>query len=278
MNQLVRIQGQDSTANRLALEYSLQEFLNQNYKTSEYIASTFASVSEHLLAAQSTMTADNAMAFESVVQTWLGSLSSAGLNQNTITSLADAINALGSGDISKIGSDGISNLVLMGAARAGLDYGQLLNQGLTASTTDQLLAGISGYLNEMGNNQSNVVKSQLGKVFGVSITDLIAANNLRATSGGVTTDVTGMLNDMTAATPDAVKVQNLLENVLYTLGTNIASNPADLFGYQAGKMIAGTLGSALDGLTLNAGIGEVNVGKLLQAAPLIELFLQYLEQ
>lgn len=68
MNQLVRIQGSDSTANRLALEYSLQEFLNENYKTSEYIVKSFSSVSESLLTAQSTMSAQNAMAFEGVVQ------------------------------------------------------------------------------------------------------------------------------------------------------------------------------------------------------------------
>lgn len=207
MNQLVRIQGQDSTANRLALEYSLQEFLNENYKTSEYIKQEFSSISESLLTAQSTMTATNAMQFESIVQARLGSMYSAGMNNSTINSLASALNALGSGDISNLGS-GISNLVLMGAARAGLDYGALLNNGLDANTTDKLLVSIASYMQEMGANQSNVVRSQLGNLFGVSITDLMAANNLKSTGGSVSTDISGLLKDVQGFTPYSTQLNN----------------------------------------------------------------------
>lgn len=46
---LIRLQQQDSTANRLALEYNLQKFLNDSYKNSEYIKNAFETVSNSLI-------------------------------------------------------------------------------------------------------------------------------------------------------------------------------------------------------------------------------------
>ena len=275
MNQLVRIQGSDSTANRLALEYSLQGFLNENYKTSEYIVKSFSSVSESLLTAQSTMSAQNAMAFEGVVQSWLGSMYSSGMNAGTVNSLASAINALGSGDISNLGS-GISNLVLMGAARAGLDYGALLNNGLDANTTDKLLASITSYLQEMGANQSNVVRSQLGNLFGVNITDLISAANMHNVSSGVSTDINStLLADFAGFTPWSKRFDNMLNNFMFSWGTNIASSPLAYGSYQVEKILSGVLGQALNGVSIEAGLpflkGEINLGQVASALPLLTL-------
>ena len=244
MNQLVRLQRQDLTANRLALEYSLQGFLNQNYQTSEYIKDSFASISESLLVSQSTMTAQNAMAYEAVVQSWLGSLYSGGANSTTISKLAKAIDQLGSGDITGIGSD-ISNLVLMGAARAGLDYGAILNQGLNAGTADKLLAGITSYMSEMSGRESNVVRSQLGKLFGVGITDLIAASNVGNTKGGVSTDISGLLSDYSGFVPVNKKFSNLLDNMMYTWGTNIASSNVGYVSYKIENILAKNFGKLL---------------------------------
>ena len=276
MNQLVRLQRQDSTANRLALEYSLQGFLNQNYQTSEYIKDSFASISESLLVSQSTMTAQNAMAYEATVQTWLGSLYSSGANQSTISNLARAIDRLGSGDITGIGSDNISNLVLMGAARAGLDYGAILNQGLNANTADKLLAGIVSYMSEQSGRESNVVRSQIGKLFGVGITDLIAASNVGNSKGGVSTDISGLLSDFSGFVPVNKKFSNLLNNMMYTWGTNIASNPFAYYSYEIEKLVSNTLGKALEGTSIGLGIpglaeASIDIGKIIQAAPLLTL-------
>lgn len=138
---------------------------------------------------------------------------SAGMNASTVNSLASALNALGSGDISNLGS-GISNLVLMGAARAGLDYGALLNNGLDANTTDKLLASITSYMQEMGANQSNVVRSQLGNLFGVNITDIIAANNMRSTQGGVSSDIGTLLRDYDGFMSFGTGLQNRMANLM----------------------------------------------------------------
>lgn len=271
MNQLVRIQGSDSTANRLALEYSLQGFLNENYKTSEYIVKSFSSVSESLLTAQSTMSAKNAMAFEGVVQSWLGSMYSSGMNAGTVNSLASAINALGSGDISNLGS-GISNLVLMGAARAGLDYGALLNNGLDVNTTDKLLASITSYLQEMGANQSNVVRSQLGNLFGVNITDLISAANMHNVSSGVSTDINStLLSDFAGFTPWSKRFDNMLNNFMFSWGTNTASSPLAYGSYKVEKILSGVLGQALNGISFDIGFRKINLGQVASALPLLTL-------
>ena len=237
LTQLIRLQNRDLSSNRMAIEYSLQKFLNQNYQTSEYIKGAFSDVSRSLMTAQSTMSSRNAVDFEGTVQTWLGSMYSAGMNSNTVTNLAAALNALGSGDISNLGS-GISNLVLMGAARAGLDYGALLNSGLDANTTDKLLASITSYMQEMGANQSNVVRSQLGNLFGVNITDIIAANNMRSTRGSVSSDIGTLLGDYNNFITFGTGLQNTIANLMWSFGTNIASNQSTLMGYEITNMIS----------------------------------------
>ena len=238
LTQLIRLQNQDLSANRAAIEYSLQKFLNQNYQTSEYIKEAFSSVSGALKTAQSTMTASNAVGFEGTVQAWLGSMFSAGMDTSTVNNLANALNELGSGDISHLGS-GISNLVLMGAARAGLDYGSLLNNGLTAETTDKLMSSIAGYLQEMSANNSNVVRSQLGNLFGVSITDIIASNNLRSSAkGAVSSDISTLFDDYNSFITHGTGLQNSIANMLWSFGTNIASSESNLMAYEISSMIS----------------------------------------
>lgn len=250
LTQLIRLQNRDLTSNRMAIEYSLQKFLNQNYQTSEYIKH-FADISGSLLTAQSTMNARQAVDFEGTIQTWLGSMYSAGMNSNTVSSLASALNALGSGDISNLGS-GISNLVLMGAARAGLDYGALLNNGLDANTTDKLLASITSYMQEMGSNQSNVVRSQLGNLFGVNITDIIAANNMRATQGSVSSDIGSLLGDYGNFITFGTGLQNRLANMMWSFGTNVATNQSTLMAYEISKIISSSgLGQIIQDLGEN---------------------------
>lgn len=244
LTQLIRLQNQDLSSNRMAIEYSLQKFLNQNYQTSEYIKQAFNDVASSLKTAQSTMSAAGAVNFEGTVQTWLGSMYSAGMDKSTITNLASAINQLGSGDLSNIGS-GISNLVLLGAARAGLDYGSILHEGLTENTTDKLLAGITSYMQEMGAYDSNVVRSQMGNIFGVSITDLIAANNMRSTEGSVSSDIGTLLGEYNNFVTYGAGLRNTISNLMWSFGTNIASNDAQLAAYEITKLIS------------NSGIGDM---------------------
>lgn len=238
LTRLIRIQQQDLSANRLAIEYSLQKFLNQNYQTSEYIKTAFNVVSDSLMSAQVALqNSTEAIRLESAVQTQLGSMFSGGISEGTVKGLADAINALGTGDVSNIGS-GMSNLLIMAAARAGMDYGQLLNQGVTGQQATTLLNSVVNYLAEMNANSSNVVKSQMGKLFGVDITDIIAAGNVGQIQGSVGSNINDLFGDYGGFITAGTKLQNQIANLKWTFGTNIATNPIQLATYEVTKLIS----------------------------------------
>jgi len=278
LSRLIRLQTEDLSANRMAIEYSLQEFLNQNYNTSEYIKGAFTDVSSAIIEMQSLVSASQAVSLETGIQTWLGTYYSAGVDKSTVTSLASAINALGSGDISNLGS-GISNLVLMGAARMGMDYGGLLTNGLSTADLDKLMTGITGYLQEINSGySSNVVKSQLASLFGVKVSDLVASGNLRATTGTVSSDIySTVLSDLGSLVPWQQWIQNSLGNAMFTWGTSIASDSGEYIAYEIEKLISnsgiGTMvnewGNTLGGL---GGLALNLLGTGLSNAPLLSLF------
>ena len=275
---LINLQKTDLTSNRLAIEYSLQEFLNQNYETSTYIKESFTSVSQSLIEMQSLMSAQTATETETVIQAYLGSLSSSGMSADTISSLASAINALGSGDTSNLGS-GIANLVLMGAARSGLDYADILVNGLDQSKVSILLEGISDYLAEINTSySSNVVKSQLAKVYGVNVSDLAAATNFESSSaeGTVTSDIyTALLNDFDDLVPGVTKIQNLLDNFVQGMAVSLASSGKWLYAYKVANFMSDTLGDALAGQSLEIapfGFGiSLDLGDLARATKALYL-------
>lgn len=261
---LIRLQQQDSTANRLALEYNLQKFLNDSYKNSEYIKNAFETVSNSLIEMRA-LNSTTGQGVENTLQTWLGAMYSNGLSDQTTTSLASAFNALGSGDISNLGQ-GISNLVLMGVARAGLDYGDILNSGLNANQTNQIMSGISTYLQEMGANSSNVVKSQLAGIFGVNVADIIAATNTGRVNTTINDNIGTLFNDYGSFVSAPAKMMNLFDNMIYTWGTNVASSPLALGSYKALELLAPTLSSLVGGTSTLA-------GNLVAASPSIPLLL-----
>lgn len=145
---IVRMQASDSTAIRMGMEASLNEYLNVMYRNTEYLKQTYDNVTSALLEAESTMrSAETSAEFEYVVQKWLGSLTSTGMSENTATQIAAAIGQLGSGDVSMLGT-GVGNLITMAAARAGMSIGDMLTGGINANITDQLMASMVDFMQE----------------------------------------------------------------------------------------------------------------------------------
>lgn len=251
---LINLQQEDLSANRLAIEYSLQEFLNQNYETSTYIKESFQDVSKSLIEMQSLMTTSSLVTnTEAIIQAYLGSLYSSGMSGSTVSSIASAINALGSGDTSNLGS-GVSNLVLMAASKMGLDYSELLTNGLDGSSTDTLMQGIAEYMAELYNSGNNVVRSQLASVFGVTVSDLVAARNFEKepTEGEVTDNIyTTLLDGFDDLVPAATKISNLLDNFVNGVALNIATNDGQYMAYK----VTDVLTKGIDEL-----FGEVELG------------------
>lgn len=161
------------------------------------------------------------------------------MDSGTAQSIAQAINDIGSGNVSNVGS-GVSSLLVMAASNAGKDYADLLNNGLSASDANTLLASMTEYLLSLSRSTSNVVKNQLAQTFGVKISDLRAVSNLseaeiNAVSSSLLSygEMYGELADQfdelkisTGRTSVGKLLSNAKSNFVYQTGMNVAANPA----------------------------------------------------
>lgn len=281
LTRLINLQRKDLSDERVAIEASLKEYLNQNYQTSQYIKDGFTTVSNALIEAQATMDSPDAMQLEAVVQQWLGSLSSVGLSSDTISSIATAIGNVGSGNLSALSGSPVQNLVIMGAAESGTEYARILTEGLSPADANSIMAGIVKYLSSISTADSNVVKSAYADIFGLKVSDLRAianldaakATNITAKGLSVTTDITSFMNKVDSYINATTKFDNTLSNLMYGWATNFASdNPANYMAYKITDMISQAVGSMVDGTKLEiapfgAGV-SLDLGTLIKAAPL----------
>lgn len=252
---IIRIQSSDSTAARLGMESYLTQFLNSMYEDTEYLSDAFDSVTSALLEAESTMTTENATGFEYVVQKWLGSMYSNGVSTSTVNSLSSALGYLGSGDISSLSSSsGMENLLVMAASKAGLSFSDLLTNGLDSSDTNRLMKSVVEYLQDITDDSSNlVVLSQYASIFGMTMSDLESLkkmtsseiDSLYADNQTYSDDIDTLKTELSTIGSRmgmATKVANMLSNLTYDLGSNIAENPALAAIWQVTSLIQDNTG------------------------------------
>lgn len=279
LTRLINLQREDLTINRMAIQDSLKTFLNQNYQTSQYIKEGFQSVSDALLEAQSFMTSESAIQLESTVQKWIGSLSSLGLSGETSSSLAKAIGNLGSGNISALAGDKMQTLLILGATRSGDDYAEMLTSGVTAKTADSLLGGVVKYLTEVAGRESNVVKSAFTDILGISFSDLRAIANMAFTRsypmGSLDTSGSNFLSRISDSIYLTTQLSNVLENLKWSAGTDIASSPAKYLTLKGTELISNMVGDILKGTTATIsffGNGmELDLGTIARTIPEVML-------
>lgn len=233
---LVRIQRADTTAERLELEASLTRFLNENFKDTSYLHNTSDTVSQALFDVVARAGTTEGVALEGVIQRWLGSLGSLGASSSTLNQIAEAINSLGTGDISGIGS-GLQNLLAISAARGGQSYSNLLTKGISAADANTLLYNLVAYVKEISASDNNVVKAQFANLFGISVSDMLAFNSI---SEGVINELTDSAliysNTLEALSDDldrvgerthiSEKISNVVDNILKTTSVSVIENPA----------------------------------------------------
>lgn len=236
--QLIKIQQADSTAARLGLESSLNNFFNKNFLDTSYLNSLSDSVAASILGANSQLSRDGSVAFEYVVQKWLGSMSSVGVSDSTIQSLAAGLNALGTGDVDYLnGNTSLQNLLVMAANNAGLNYSSLLTGGLNATTANELLSGVISYGRSIAQSNNQVVKAQYANLFGMTVADLTALLNLSSS------DLISISNNMLDYSQSIAKTEselsklssrtsisdlvlNTVDNVLTSVNLGIANSAA----------------------------------------------------
>lgn len=247
--QIVRIQQSDTTAQRLGLEANLTRLFNYYFGDTSYLSQAFDSIQQTLIGTSSQMSADASIEFEYIVQKWLGSLGSVGVDSSTLQTIAEGINYLGTGNVEALSSNSaLQNLLVMSANRAGLNYGELLTNGLNSSETNTLLKSLIQYVQEISNSNNNVVKSAYANLFGVKISDMAAFNNLDSTvinqiyqqamtSSDTISELNWQLGQADKRYHLSTKIQNLLDNTFMGIGMGVANNAATYGIYKAASML-----------------------------------------
>lgn len=236
INSIIRVQQADSTAYRLGMEASLNEYLNSMFESTEYLSNVSDSVTANLMQATSLLDAEKSIAMEYQIQKWLGSLYSVGMSSGAISNISSVLGQALSGNINAVDSD-TGKLLVMAAASAGMDFASMLTDGLDSSELNTLMQSMVSYLQTIASD-NKVVQSQMASIYGLQTSDIQAAKNLAGSLGDIYSAGKGYsagsalseLKSMTGSIMQRMSMagilSNITDNLKYTLAEGIAANPA----------------------------------------------------
>lgn len=262
LTKLIRIQQDDITARQLGAEAWLTQVLNERFNDTSYLTDVYDTVSSALIEANSQMTSDMAVSFNSVVQKWLGAMYSVGLDQSAINQLAQGIGYLASGNVSALSSNsGLQTLLVSAANLGGLSYADMLNNGMSIDDTNKLLESVVQYLKSIDDSMgTNVTKSAMASILGISISDLKAIENLSNTvisdlssltsiqnSAQFLNETNAQLNQLTNRMTASEMINNYMENLQFTLGRGMAENNTSYLKYKATQFVTNLVGGGGSG-------------------------------
>lgn len=253
MERIIRLQREDSSFARMGLETHLQRMFNEFYLDSSYLNDQYDQVTGALIDATSQLGAKQSAEFEYTVQKWLGALYSAGASSSFISQIASGLNLLGTGAASQL-SGPIGNLLVASTSRSKeLDYASLLTGGLNAENTNLLLKSMVDYLASIAEDtKSNKVTSyELGKEFGVSLSDLKAVTTVVQDVDKIFSNVISY-EQMAGVTENRIqnignnyslskRASTLFNNLMFSTASSIVESPAGYLTYKAADLI-GKLG------------------------------------
>lgn len=278
---LIRIQG-DSTQARLGIESKLTKILNSQFQDTSYLTSNInESVSAALLEAETRLGRTAGTEFEFEAQKWLGSLYASGASQNLISSLAQGLGYLGSGDVTSLTSNAsLTNLLAMAAGRGGgASYGDIITRGATAGDVSSLMIGLRSLVEEVSKTDNIVALKEYANVFGLTISDLKSILNLTSKDIETLTKQTLSYDEalqtvnsqLTAGTllgrtHVSELIDNIYQNTIDAIAAGISGNVGGYLGWKA----AGFAGELLEGYTMSMapfGIGTtIDLGKTVKTA------------
>lgn len=251
---IVRIQRNDTTAERLGMEAELTKLFNYYFSDTSYLSEAFDSVTSALLDVSAQLGAIGGVELEYQVQKWLGSMGSSGVSESTVSAIAGAINALGTGDVDYLTSNTeMQNLLVLSMNRAGLDYGELLTNGINSLDVNELLYNMLLYIRETVSGTNNVVKRKYAELFGLTMSDVAAIENMNNkqiaelyTQAMTSGDMMTSLNEQLAQVPNRMHfseiLQNLIDNTVTTAGMSIANNSVAYTTYKIADLVEGITG------------------------------------
>lgn len=268
---LIRLQQADSTIARLGIEASLTKFLNSKFEDTSYLTDVADNISSTILEANSQLARDESAAFEYTVQKWLGSLYSVGASSEFVSMLAQGLNYLSTGNVNALAQNqALQTLFAMGSSKSGVPYSDILVNGLSVSNTNKLLQSIVEYLQDISKSQNQVVKSAYGNIFNFSLSDLRAISNLTSQDitsissqslsySQATTETMNQLMSVSGRLPLQALVNNIWDNLQWTLASDMVSIAPLYYMYKLGGAIPD--GMTIPGVTA-AGFGLNNLGEI----------------
>jgi hypothetical protein len=234
---IIRLQQADTTAARMGMESNLLQFFNSTFSDNSYLQEGYDTVSQALVDANAQMTRDMSISFEFNVQKWMGSLASLGFGTDTIQTIAQGINYLGSGNVQALaGNTQLQSLLAMSASRAGLSYSDLLVKGIDDSSVNELLKSMVEYLAEIAEDENAVVKAAYGDVFNFTQADLRAIKNLTESDianisnqtmsyDSAMNEIQSQLLKVSNRLSTSEMIDNVFDNFMYSTAESMANNP-----------------------------------------------------
>lgn len=264
---LVRLKQTDLTATQFGLEVALRNTLNRVFKDSTYMQDMFNGIQSAITDAVMISGNRDVTEYSSVIQTWMGAMYESGVDSSTVSKIANALNALGSGNVSALASDSdLQRLILLSMDTIGMDYADILQQGLSTSDINDLLTAVVKYLTEIEANtkDNNVLTSSYTQLFGMSMADLQAFKNLAGTMGGLTYVNQG--SSLSVVNQELQKLQstertlvneqiaNAIDNAKFTFGTSIAKDANSYMTWKISNLMLDVVSQVV-----NAPIGKAPI-------------------
>lgn len=247
ITRLTRYLKQDVTSSQFGIEYTLRNTLNGMFGDSSYINKLYDSVTSAIEDAALAIEGRDITPFNSAVNTWLSYMYEYGLSDSVVSKLAEGINYLGSGNVSALAANpDLQRLFLLSMDTAGLNYADILQQGLDVDTTNVLIKSIISYLDKIVNNTADnlVLQNSYANLFNMSITDMKAIQELARTninylanSNSARAATYSAVADIANDTLYATQIDNMLENALYTYGLDIATDNGKYVAYKLSDLI-----------------------------------------
>lgn len=257
LTRLTRIQQSDLTVSQLGAEAKLTQLLNSMFQDTSYLNGLYDNVSSTLLDAAALMNIDDATSFMYNVQKWLGSLYSLGVSDQGVQTIAQGLSYLGSGNVTALNSNApLQTLIVQSLTKAGMNYADVLANGLNADTTNKLLQAMVENLQDISNNTSSkVLKSAWGNIIGLNTTDLQAIRNLSSSDlvaiASSTTNyknaidaASQQLNQLDSRTFISEKLDNFINNTFYTIGSKLANDTGAYLTYNIARNLETVFGDS----------------------------------
>ena len=251
LTRLVRLQQADISNASLGSEALLTKFLNSRFKDTSYLNNMYDNVAGILIDSTSQQSATNSIGYQFAIQKWLGALSSVGMSDSAIQSIATALNWLGSGNVSQLNSNSqASTLLNLSAQKAGLSYSDMLLNGTNTDNINKLMKAMVVQLQDISRNTkgNQVVKSAWGDILNFTMSDLRAINNL--TSSDISSiyntkaDYSSSMSELNKQTSFidkrtsvAEQIDNVVNNTLFNFGARVSSSKGSYLGWKTGNLI-----------------------------------------